>query len=27
MVKDERSVIDCNNQSFITELSMDKPFQ
>jgi len=27
MVKDERSVIDCNHQSFTTEPSMDKPFQ
>jgi len=27
MVKDERSVIDCNHQSFTAEPSMDKPFQ
>jgi len=27
MVKDERSVKDCNNQSFTAEPSMDKPFQ
>jgi len=27
MVKDERSVKDCNNQSFPAEPSMDKPFQ